>query len=361
MALKEFKCLNCSGAINFDTSSQQMKCPYCDSEFEIEALQEYDDAMSEGGSDEIEWSAHEDTPWQEGEQEGMRVYSCNTCAGEIIADASTAATNCPFCGNPVVMKEQLTGSVRPDCIIPFKLDKKAAQESLIAHLSNKKLLPKCFKSTKTLDEISGVYVPFWLFDADITANMRYRATTIRMWSDSRFNYRETRHFSVIRQGEMAFDNVPVDASAKMPADLMESIEPFNTADAVDFNTAFLAGYLADKFDFESKDCIDRANERIRQSTQDAFAATVRGYTTVMPEYRGVYLNKSSVKYALLPVWVMSATWRGKQFLFAMNGQTGKFVGNLPTDWGAFWRWFAIAAIGITALINIILLIAGALA
>jgi len=361
MALKEFKCLNCSGAINFDTTSQQMKCPYCDSEFEIEALQDYDDALKDSADAEIEWSDHEDTPWQEGEEEGMRVYSCNTCAGEIIADASTAATNCPFCANPVVMKGQLSGALRPDCLIPFKLDKKAAKESLAAHLSGKKLLPKCFKSTKTLDEISGVYVPFWLFDADITANMRYRTTTVRMWSDSRFNYREIRHFHVIRQGELAFDNVPVDASAKMPNDLMESIEPFDTSAAVDFSTAYLAGYLADKFDFCSKQCIDRANERIRQSAQDAFASTVQGYTTVTPEYRGVYLNKSSVKYALLPVWVMTATWRGKQFLFAMNGQTGKFVGDLPTDWGIFWRWFAILAVGIAALINIILLIAGAVA
>ena len=358
MALKEYKCLNCDGAINFDTESQQMKCPFCDSVFEVEALQEYEQCLKEGDPDELNWEAHKDLTWEAGEEEGMRVYNCNTCAGEIVTDASTAATNCPFCGNPVVMKGLLSGSAKPDCIIPFKLDKKAAKEALMLHLSGKKLLPKCFKSTKRLEEISGLYVPFWLFDAEINANMRYRATTVRFWSDANFKYRETRHFLVTRQGDMAFDNVPVDASAKISADLMESIEPFDTSAAVDFKTAYLAGYMADKFDFCAAHCAARANERIRKSAEDAFRATVTGYGTVAAEYRGVYLQKSNVKYALLPVWIMTSTWRGKTYLFAMNGQTGKFVGDLPTDWGIFWRWFGILAAGIAALINLILLIAG---
>ncbi|MCL1863266.1 MAG: hypothetical protein FWF78_06855 [Defluviitaleaceae bacterium] len=344
--MKEFKCPNCDGAIAFDAKSQQMKCPYCDSEFDIEALTETVDENEAP----VEWAAHEDAEWREGEQEGMRIYSCNTCAGEIIAEESTAASSCPYCGNPVIMKGQLSGSAKPDLIIPFKVDKKAAIEALQQHLSGKKLLPKCFKSTKRLNEIKGLYVPFWLFDADVNANMRYRATTVRSWSDSRFHYTETRTFRVTRQGEMAFDKVPVDASAKMPADLMESIEPFNTNDAVDFQTAFLAGYLADKFDFCEKHCIERANERIRASTEDSFRKTVTGYASVTPEYRGVYLKKSVVKYALLPVWVMCTTWRDKNYLFAMNGQTGKFVGDLPTDWGIFWRWFIILSVVITALL-----------
>jgi hypothetical protein len=233
------------------------------------------------------------------------------------------------------------------------LDKKAAIDALQNHLKDKKLLPKCFKSTKRLNEIKGLYVPFWLFDADIDANMRYKATTVRTWSDTRFIYTETRTFNVLRQGVLAFDSVPVDASAKIPAELMESIEPFDTSAALDFQTAYLSGFFADKFDFCEKHCIERANERIRASTEDAFRKTVTGYTSVIPEYRGVYLRKSVVKYALLPVWVLSTTWRDQTYLFAMNGQTGKFVGDLPTDWGIFWKWFGIY----TAIIATVLFVA----
>jgi len=349
MGLMEYKCPNCDGGVTFDTSSQLMKCPFCDSEFDPEALKSMDDALaSESG--EVEWSSHDDLEWTAGEQEGMRLYVCNTCAGEIITDESTAATSCPYCTNPVIMTGQLSGSSRPDLIIPFKLDKKAAIEALQNHLKDKKLLPKCFKSTKRLNEIKGVYVPFWLFDADIDANMRYKGITIRSWSDTRYVYTETRTYNVERRGSIAFDKVPVDASAKMPNDLMESIEPFDASAAVDFQTAYLSGYLADKFDFCEKHCIERANERIRASTEDAFRKTVKGYTTVIPEYRGVYLRKSVVKYALLPVWVLSTSWKDKTYLFAMNGQTGKFVGDLPTDWGIFFKWFAILTAIITAVL-----------
>ncbi|MDR2183078.1 MAG: hypothetical protein LBE55_02780 [Clostridiales bacterium] len=358
MALKQYKCPNCDGGINFDAGTQEMKCPFCDSTFDVEALKSYVEDCAADAPDEIVWADHEDALWQEGEQEGLRTYLCNTCAGEVIGDAVTAATSCPYCGNPVVMTGQLSGALRPDIIIPFALDKKAAKEALTRHLSDKKLLPRCFKSTKTLDEIKGIYVPFWLFDAEIDANMRYRATTVRRWSDSRFHYTETRYFNVTRGGDMAFDAVPVDASAKMPDDLMESIEPFDIKAAKDFQTAYLSGYLADKFDFESDLCKERANQRIKASAQDAFAKTVTGYSSVLPQYSGVYLKKSSVKYALLPVWAITATWRGQNYLFAMNGQTGKFVGNLPTDWGIFWRWFGILAAIIAIVLNLILIIAG---
>ena len=358
MALKEYKCPNCNGGINFDAGTQQMQCPFCDSAFDVDAVKTYCEELEGDAPDEIEWAAHVDSEWQEGEQECLNTYLCNSCGGEVIGEASTAATACPFCGSPVVMKGKLSGALRPDCIIPFQLDKAAAKKALTNHLADKKLLPRCFKSSKTLDDIKGIYVPFWLFDAEIDGNMRYRATTVRKWSDSRFHYIETRHFSVKRRGDMAFDDVPVDASAKMPADMMESIEPFDTKSAVDFQTAYLAGYLADKFDFDSALCKERANQRIKQSTDDAFRRTVTGYVTVTPEYSGVYLKSSSVKYALLPVWTITATWRGQTYLFAMNGQTGKFVGDLPTDWGIFWRWFALLAVIITVALNLILILTG---
>jgi len=352
MALLEYKCPNCDGAVNFDTGTQQMKCPFCDSEFDVEALKNLDDAIK-CESDAIEWAGHADLEWEEGEQEGMRVYSCNTCAGEIITDESTAATSCPFCGNPVIMKGQLSGCIKPDLIIPFKLDKKAAKTALLNHLSGKKLLPKCFKSTKTLDEIKGLYVPFWVFDADIKGNMRYRGRTVRSWSDANFHYTETRHFNLIRQGDIAFDCIPVDASAKIASDMMESIEPFNINSAVAFKTAYLAGYMADKFDFCADHCIARANERIRATTEDTFRKTVTGYSAITPEYRGVYLNKNVVKYALLPVWTMSVTWKGQKYSFAMNGETGKFVGDLPTDWGKFWLYSAILTVALSVALILI--------
>ena len=346
--LMEYKCPCCGGAIGFDSASQQMKCPFCEAEFEMDTLKSYDDELNKEQTSEMNWEMQSEE-WQEGEQEGMAVYSCESCGGEIVSDATTAATNCPYCDNPIVMKGNVAGGLRPDRVIPFKLDKKAAKEKLMTHLQGKPFLPKVFKSQNHIDEIKGVYVPFWLFDANVDANIRYKGSKVRRWSDSSYNYTETSYYAITRAGGMEFELVPVDGSSKMADDLMESIEPYDFSGAVDFQTAYLAGYLADKYDVDADQSIGRANTRITQSTVDAFAKTVTGFTGVVAEHSDIRLSESKVKYALLPVWLLNTTWNGNKYVFAMNGQTGKFVGNLPLDKGAYWSWFGGLAAGISAL------------
>lgn len=257
--LQEYKCPCCGGAIAFDSTLQKMKCPYCDTEFEMEALEGYDAELQSEKSDNMEWETTAGGDWQEGETDGLRSYVCKSCGGEIVGDANTAATACPFCGNPVVMMGQFSGALKPDLVIPFKLDKKAAKAGLMKHLTGKRLLPKIFKDQNHIDEIKGVYVPFWLFDTDVDAQVRYRATKVHTWSDSDYDYTETSHFMVHRGGSVGFEHVPVDGSSKMADDLMESIEPYNISDAVHFQTAYLAGYVADKYDVTAEESIDRAN------------------------------------------------------------------------------------------------------
>lgn len=336
--IQQYKCPCCGGQIEFDSASQNMKCPYCDTEYEVETLKSYDDVLNNEQKDDMSWDSNAGVEWSEGETEGMRVYVCNSCGGEIVADETTVASACPFCDNPVVMMGQLSGALKPDYVIPFKLDKKAAKAALKKHYEGKRLLPKVFKNENHIDEIKGVYVPFWLFDADANADVRYKATRVRAWSDSNYNYTETQFYSVLRSGSLGFERVPVDGSTKMADDLMESIEPFDFKDAVDFQTAYLSGYLADKYDVDSNQSIERANQRIKTSTEQAFASTVHGYSSVITEHSSVQLANGTAKYALYPVWLLNTTWQGKKYTFAMNGQTGKLVGDLPVDKKAYRRW-----------------------
>lgn len=344
--LQEYKCPCCGGAISFDSSLQKMKCPYCDTEFEIDALKSFGEMQNTLTEDSMEWETNPGGEWQEGESEGMRVFVCKSCGGEIVGDENTAATSCPYCDNPVVMKGQFSGDLKPDLVIPFKLDKQAAKDGLMKHLQGKKLLPKVFKDQNHIDEIKGIYVPFWLFDTDAEGTVLYDATRVHTWSDSDYRYTETEYFSVVRGGSISFEAVPVDGSSKMADDLMESIEPFDLSGAVDFQTAYLAGYLADKYDVTAEESIDRANMRIKRSVEDNFAQTVNGFATVTARDSSVALSSGKAKYALYPVWILNTTWNGEKYTFAMNGQTGKFVGDLPMDKGAFGRWFGgVAAIG----------------
>ncbi len=328
-AITEQKCPHCGGAVEFNVGAQKLKCPYCDAEFDIAAMQQAED-FAANTVEQINWNS-QGSQWGAGETDGMSVYACKSCGGEIVADQTTGATSCPYCGNQVVMKGQFSGALRPDLVIPFKLDKKAAKEALKKHFRGKKFVPKAFLAENKLDEVKGVYVPHWLFSCDAVVNATYQAEKYKHWSDSKNEYTETTAYNVYRSGSIGFDNVPVDGSTKMPDDLMESIEPFNLNEAVPFNTAYLAGYLADKYDVDVNQSMGRANERIQASALDAFEDTVEGYNAVTPMQAAMQVANGSYKYALYPVWILNVKWKGQNHTFAMNGQTGKFVGNIPTE------------------------------
>ena len=354
--LLEYKCPSCGGALSFDPGVQMMKCPYCDTEFEVAALQELDEVLKQEGSSDFTWQSQPGGQWSEEETENLRSFVCESCGGEIVGDENTAATRCPYCDNPVVVPGQFREALRPDLVLPFQITREQAESALSNHLNKKPLLPKLFKSQNRIQSIQGIYVPFWLFDTDAEANIRYKATRVRTWSDSNYIYTRTSFYSLLRSGSIGFANVPVDGSSKMANDLMESIEPYDLSKAVDFQTAYLAGYLADKYDVTAEDSKIRANDRIRASTESAFAATTAGYATVIPEHTNIRLVDSRVRYALLPVWLLTTRWKDNIYTFAMNGQSGKMVGNLPIDWKRFWMYVLSIGLSIGTVLSLIMCI-----
>ena len=333
----EYKCPCCGGVVEFDSATQQMKCPYCDTVFDVDALKSKDEALNTAAEDRMSWTAPS-SEWGSGETDNMGLYICKSCGGEIVADDNTGATHCPFCGNPVVLTSRFAGGLKPDYVIPFKLSKEDAKKELKKFMSGKKLLPRFFSSENHLDEIKGVYVPFWLFDAEANASVSFKATRVNTWTQGKYRYTETQYFDVFRAGNIGFQNVPVDGSSKMPDEVMESLEPFDFKDAKDFQTAYLSGYLADKYDVTAEESVSRANARVKSTAEQAFTNTVSGYATVTPEHSAVNIANGKAKYALYPVWLLTTKYQGKDYQFAMNGQTGKFVGTMPMDKGAYWKW-----------------------
>ena len=275
-------CPACSAELHCGPEDKETTCHKCGTEFEVEALREFAAQMAQSRESSMTWDAQAGSRWEQSETDGLRVYSCKTCGGEIMTDETTGATACPYCGNPVVMTGHFAGDLKPDLVIPFQVDKKAAVAALQNHYKGKVLLPKVFKDQNHVEEVKGLYVPVWLFDTDADARVRYNATIVRGWSDSEYNYTETSYFAVFRAGGIGFENVPVDGSTKMDDALMESIEPFDISGAVPFKAAYLPGFLADKYDVDADQSIQRANKRIRQSTEEAFRSTVHGYATVTP-------------------------------------------------------------------------------
>ena len=352
-----YQCPNCLAGLRFDGAAGKLVCDSCDNSFEVELVEQLFEDKNQAATEtgvEPQWDISTTQSFTSEEAANMRGYICPSCAAEIICDHTTAATSCPYCGNPTVVPGQFDEQLKPDYVIPFKLDKNAAVSALSDYYKKKKFLPKSFTDTNHIEEIKGIYVPFWLFDGDTNAYMRFRATKTRSYTQGNYRITETEHYRVTREGNAVFKMVPADASEKMPDAHMDSIEPYDYNELKQFSMAYLPGFLADKYDVDAEACSKRANMRITASAENVIRETVRGYTTVDREYSRISLNKGEVLYVLMPVWLLTTKWKDQNCLFAMNGQTGKLIGDLPIDSGKYWGWILKIAAPIAAVLSALL-------
>ncbi len=374
-----YQCPACTGPLQFDASTGRVTCEYCGSAFDIaqiEALyaekeakaaqaQAEAEAKQEQAQTKDDPASADDTGWDMSglnedwgaDAQGMRAWLCPSCGAELICEETTAATSCPYCGNPTVVPGQFAGALKPDYVIPFKLKKADAVAALKRHYQGRPFLPKAFKEENHVQEIMGIYVPFWLFDGEAGGDMVFDATRSRTFRSGEYRITQTDHFDIYRSGSVSFSRIPVDASRKMPDDYMDSIEPFDYSEMKEFSTAYLPGYMADKYDVTAEESGRRADRRAEATAADSMRDSVMGYGTVIERQRKIRLRRGAVKYALLPVWILNTQWEGQKYLFAMNGQTGKMVGKLPVDkkkrWGIFAAVYAATAL-VTLLVSLLL-------
>ena len=372
-----YQCPACTGPLQFDAGSGMLHCEYCSSSYsteEIEALYAERDEKAAQAQELAEekkekenaqaieegWDASGMSDDWGADADGMKVYNCPSCGAQLICDETTAATACPYCDNPTIVPGQFGGVLKPDYVIPFKINKEQAIAALKKHYVGKRLLPDEFQNQNHLEEIKGIYVPFWLFDGEAEGRMRFEATKTTTYRSGEYRITKTMYYDVHREGVVSFARIPVDGSTKMPDDYMDSIEPFNYEELKPFSTAYLPGYMADKYDVTVEESGKRADTRAENTAADCIRNTVTGYVGVMESSRNIHLKRGEVKYALLPVWILNTKWNGKTYMFAMNGQTGKFVGDLPVDQGKKKKIFA-AVYGISILVvGVIVLFAGGL-
>lgn len=344
----EYKCPCCNAGLRFGDDAQKLTCEYCENTFDIDTVRAFNESQTEA-ADEFYWEDTQKQEWSEEEQETIRAFLCPSCGGEILTDENTAATFCPYCDNPTIMPSRLSGGLKPDAVIPFQTGKEDAKAAFLRLCKGKPLLPRGFTDEQRLEKITGVYVPFWLYNCGADFHGSYKATRIHHWSDAHYNYTKTDHFLLRRGAEADFVGIPMDGSAKMDDTFMESIEPYDYGQLADFNTAYLSGYLADKYDVPSEDGEDRIRQRVDTSIHDELQSSFLGYNTVTPTSRQLKVSHSKARYVLLPVWMLNTRYKDKIYTFAMNGQTGKMTGSFPICPKRTAAWFVGICAGVTFL------------
>ncbi|MBQ9504873.1 MAG: hypothetical protein IJU93_07680 [Lachnospiraceae bacterium] len=329
-----YTCPSCGGTLRFDPTSGKLKCDFCDSEFTPE---------------EIEEKLKEKEAETQGEQAGEELngYLCSTCGAELLTEPNTAVIKCPYCGNNTIATTQFAGTIRPDYVIPFAFTKKQAMQKYEAYHTNgwrKLLLPGKFATKSHVEEIQGVYVPFWLFNGKAEIDGIYDAsdTTVR----GEFKY--TKYYEVRRAGSMDFKHVPADASRRMDDRLMDSIEPYDFKALKPFSMTYLPGFLAERFDVEEAENKGRAEERIKETIRKVTVKTIK-HGDVTSRHVDTEIDLEKTDYALLPAWVLTTKWQDKNWIFAMNGQTGEFIGDLPISKVKYVLWLLLFFILVTIL------------
>lgn len=352
--IKNYKCPCCTAPLVFDGETQNLVCHSCDNTFPLETIKQIDsDKEASEGASKYDWDNYVERSYEDDGEITLADYSCPSCGAQISGDDTLGATVCPYCGNSTIVKGQFEGTLRPDYVIPFKLNKKAAVEAFERDFKNAPFLPDSFKNKKKIEEMAGVYVPFWMFDCDCDADISYNAERVTFWSDANYNYTKTDYYKLFRSGSIGFENIPVDGSKKVDNTYTEAVEPYNYEDAVEFSGAYLSGFLADKYDVSAQESIIRANERVKNSTIAAFRETTERYTSVIAESTRVGFSEGKIRYALLPVWMLNIKYMDKTYKFAINGQTGKVVGEYPVDKSKKWKYFMkVAGIAYAAAIAI---------
>lgn len=311
----DYKCPSCGATIPFSPEKQKWVCSYCGSEFTLEELQKSQKKSVVEEKKEIK-------------VEDADIYRCQSCGAEIIADENTTATFCVYCGNTAILKDRIHNSRVPDLIIPFQKVKDDATKAFEKVVKHKPLVPKAFKTKDNIQKITGIYIPFWAYDFQVSGTVEFNATDVHTWTDFRNQYTKTDGFSVVCEGNMDYDKVLADGSSRFPDDLMDSLEPFDFQGLVSYNQAFLAGFFSEKYDVDEDKAVERAQRRAVNTSVSLMRETVNHQSCALLDNQ-LNVQKQKVYYILLPVWMVNTKYRDKTYTFAMNGQTGKIVGDLP--------------------------------
>lgn len=265
--------------------------------------------------------------------DGAVLYTCPSCGAQIVTDATTAATFCYYCHNPVVLSGRLEGSYHPDFVIPFQMDRKKAQEVFSQWIAKKRFVPREFYSPKQIETMTGVYFPYWLFSCKVEAALQGQGTSVRTWSAGNLRYTETKIYDIARQGTVDVNNVARNALKKANRRLVDGVQPFEIGEMQNFSMGYLSGFMAENRDMERAAFEMEVSQEVRDFAVSGLKSQGNSYNRVQITNQRADISEGSWQYALLPVWTLTYKDRknGKIYYFAMNGQSGKVCGELPVD------------------------------
>lgn len=319
-----FRCKNCGGNVVYSPERRNMYCPHCDSEKSGE--------RAEGGNAEQ--------------------ALCPNCGGQVPVEEHTSATQCPYCDSYLILNERVEGRYAPRIMIPFQMGKEACKQSLREKFKKCLFAPTDFLSEARLEGIQGIYVPYWFYDYDTDCDFRGEGTKVKVWRSGDKEYRETSYYAIHRSMDINFEKIPMDASEKMPDDVMALIAPFQYGQLTNFSPEYMSGFYGEKYNMTADVLEGRARQMMNEDAVKLLRESYAGYSTVKPLSQEVRVKDGRTVYGLLPVWKYLYHYKGQEYPFYINGQTGKIVGTAPVSVQKVWAYAGTVWLCLTVILGL---------
>ena len=348
------KCPNCSANLFFEPSTGKLECAYCGGSFDpakfeavVEELTaepkqapekainknyEIEEAEAQPAQQTAPVSEEddEDNPLRE-DAEDTQLFTCKSCAGTIVSSANTSASFCPFCGSPALIGDRLTGEFKPKFLIPFKYSRQQAEAAFLKWCKGGRWTPVKFVSKENISKITGLYVPFWLFDVDYFLDIKSECRKDSVSHSGNKTTTTMRYYNVTNKGKYMWRKIPFDGETRIDDALMEAIEPYNYSQLIPYDYKYLPGFFADKYDQDVEALRARAIKRVKAYQNTKFKELTKKYDKTTVKEDKSMITAMDAHYALLPVWFLQYKYLGKNYYFAMNGQTGEVAGIRPVS------------------------------
>lgn len=323
-----YLCENCGGNLVFDIQSQSLKCPYCETVVQIDQsgeVKEYDFSHVFKLEEQSEWNAD------------VEVIRCESCGAETVVDKHVTALHCSYCGSSHVLKTKQSAGIKPEGVLPFKIDKHQAMDEMGKWMKRRWLAPNDLKLLYQSDKLQAVYIPYWTYDARVYCTYtgrggRYYYET-REVNGKKETIQKIRWYPVSGHLNEFFDDVLVNASAHYSDHIMSGVEPYNTDRVQPYKAEYLSGYLAERYQLGVKEGFRTAQHKIEHELENqAHNEILRRFDTASGICIHSQYDDVTFKHVLLPIWSAKYDYKGKEYQYIINGETGRIHGTYPYSW-----------------------------
>ena len=363
------RCPNCAASLVFDADTQRMTCSFCGTSIRPEDLTTVSGGVPEATQVQQEVTIPREPTSQNHEQsteQGAKPtdtpspwtaeavsYLCGNCGAAVVTDQNTVATFCAFCGSPTIIPERLVEGLRPADIIPFKYGREEAVAAFFSWCKKGLMTPQDFVSNENIEKLTGVYVPFFLYDIEVDMDMQAEAVTVDVRHSSNSTTTTTKYYDARRQMALAWDRIPLDGASHVDDKMIEILEPYDYQAILPFEMKYLSGFYAEKYDIPAEALEKNLYARAVTFARETFEDSMKQYKEIKSVHDASVYHKPRYRYALMPVWMLNYSYRGKKYTFMMNGQTGKIAGEPPMSPVKLALLFSSTLLGTSSLVYLL--------